>query len=782
LNQQCFQVGEFFLDPANRLLRHGEVFVSLSPKAFDALVYLARNPGRLLTRDELIQALWPDSYVEEGNLSVHIFQVRKALGTAADGKAYIQTVPKKGYRFIAEVKVLDQPANALAREALGLPGIPPPIPAPAAMEADKVGLSNGTAPKASRVDEEASPRTWVEPLRGLPEGKPGQIGLRAWKLVAGGAACLLALIAIAQRFVPTRQERGRLGSPSRLTSFSPELSVSAAAISPDGKTLAYANPVGIFLEEIATKETRRLHSPAPDLRVSNLSWFANGTRLLATGAEPDAPAQSVWILPAKGMSDPERVGAFQRSSISPDASQIALVHVSSGAKQILLLPTGGGQPRPIGVIPAEEDLGSIFWAVDGQRLQFVALRWNAQLRANQGFIRSINLSTGKTEEILSRPNLSGEAISLPDGRLVYGQLLGANPAGSYGGELREVHVDSRTDKIVGDSASLGRWTEQVIALSTSADGRRLVFRTVLSQHSVFEGDLEERGESLSRVRRLTFGRGRDDFPRAWTPDSKAIFFDSNRNGKWEIFKQALDQISDEPYLQSANDEFSPRMSPDGRSLLYLDRPREWRESEPVRLMRVSMVERFPQVVLQTAGYSEWGLRFECARTPGAPCVLQRAGSDIVFRRFDSERDFDAAKSDVLRIPLDANLKISWALTPDGSHLAWIISDAPDATIHVASLRRSGSDRSALESSDSVVVLKDLSYLHALSWSPDGNGWYVTTRLPASWRIFHTNGVRTQVLWRGQGGYSPEPWPSPNDRHLAFSELEQDSNVWMLENF
>jgi DNA-binding winged helix-turn-helix (wHTH) protein len=111
LKEQCFQIGEFFLDPANRLLQHGGAAVSLSPKAFDALVYLVQNPGRLLTREELIRALWPDSHVEEGNLSVHIFQVRRALGVAADGRAYIQTVPKKGYRFNAEVKVVDQPAN-----------------------------------------------------------------------------------------------------------------------------------------------------------------------------------------------------------------------------------------------------------------------------------------------------------------------------------------------------------------------------------------------------------------------------------------------------------------------------------------------------------------------------------------------------------------------------------------------------------------------------------------------------------------------------------------------
>jgi hypothetical protein len=73
-------------------------------------------------------------------------------------------------------------------------------------------------------------------------------------------------------------------------------------------------------------------------------------------------------------------------------------------------------------------------------------------------------------------------------------------------------------------------------------------------------------------------------------------------------------------------------------------------------------------------------------------------------------------------------------------------------------------------------------LHALNFSPDGEGWYVTTRLPASWKILYVNGIRSHVLWQGSGDYSPEAWPSPNGRHLVFSQLEQDSNVWMLENF
>jgi DNA-binding winged helix-turn-helix (wHTH) protein len=280
LSEQCFQVGEFFLDPANGLLRCGEASVSLSPKAFDALVYMVRNPGRLLTRDELIQALWPDSYVEEGNLSVHIFQVRKALGAAADGKAYIQTVPKKGYRFNAEVAVVDRPAYGLGRAAFE-----------SAPSADlPTDLRNGAAPEITPTSGEAD------------AALPRHIGSRSWKLLAAAAACLLALIVIAAHVIPTRREARRSSSPVRLTSFSPELYVSAAAISPDGKTLAYANPVGIFVEEISTKETRRIPSPASGLKISSLSWFPDGSRLLATGAEPHALTATVWIVPAKGMT------------------------------------------------------------------------------------------------------------------------------------------------------------------------------------------------------------------------------------------------------------------------------------------------------------------------------------------------------------------------------------------------------------------------------------------------------------------------------------------------
>src|SRR3954451_24274144 len=93
------QFGPFTLITAERrLFKHGEP-VSLTPKAFDLLSILATRAGRLVTKTELMQVLWPDTTVEESNLSYHVFAIRKALGGSGEADSYIETVPKQGYRF-----------------------------------------------------------------------------------------------------------------------------------------------------------------------------------------------------------------------------------------------------------------------------------------------------------------------------------------------------------------------------------------------------------------------------------------------------------------------------------------------------------------------------------------------------------------------------------------------------------------------------------------------------------------------------------------------------------
>jgi TolB-like protein/DNA-binding winged helix-turn-helix (wHTH) protein len=99
-----FEFGSFRLNAVERLLLREQVPVQLPPKAFDALVVLVENRGRLLGKDELLRKVWPDTFVEESNLAQHISILRKALREGEDGVQYIETVPRHGYRFIAEVR------------------------------------------------------------------------------------------------------------------------------------------------------------------------------------------------------------------------------------------------------------------------------------------------------------------------------------------------------------------------------------------------------------------------------------------------------------------------------------------------------------------------------------------------------------------------------------------------------------------------------------------------------------------------------------------------------
>lgn len=105
--KHLYEFGEFRLDTAERLLLREGKPVVLSPKLFDTLVMLVQNSGHLLDRDRLMKELWPDAFVEDVNLSVNISALRKMLGEGENGESFIETVPKRGYRFTGKVSELE---------------------------------------------------------------------------------------------------------------------------------------------------------------------------------------------------------------------------------------------------------------------------------------------------------------------------------------------------------------------------------------------------------------------------------------------------------------------------------------------------------------------------------------------------------------------------------------------------------------------------------------------------------------------------------------------------
>src|SRR5215471_18189430 len=118
---EVFHFDEFTLDVRERRLLRGAEVVRLSPKAYDVLVALVQQRGHLVTKEELLKRLWPESFVEEGSLTVYVSALRKALGEDATRPAYIETVARSGYRIIAAVTCNPADGKSFAPSAMARP-------------------------------------------------------------------------------------------------------------------------------------------------------------------------------------------------------------------------------------------------------------------------------------------------------------------------------------------------------------------------------------------------------------------------------------------------------------------------------------------------------------------------------------------------------------------------------------------------------------------------------------------------------------------------------------
>jgi len=115
MSGQIYKFGKFSLDAVERLLFDGTETIALTPKAFDTLLLLIKNGGHVLSKEEIMETVWADSFVEENNLAQNISTLRKVLGEGADGAKFIETVSKRGYRFIAPVETVEESSIIIER-------------------------------------------------------------------------------------------------------------------------------------------------------------------------------------------------------------------------------------------------------------------------------------------------------------------------------------------------------------------------------------------------------------------------------------------------------------------------------------------------------------------------------------------------------------------------------------------------------------------------------------------------------------------------------------------
>src|SRR5271154_4653408 len=108
-----YEFGPFRMDPDKQVLLRDGQLIAVTPKAFGTLLVLVRRGREVVSKEELLKEVWPDSFVEEANLSQHIFKLRKALGDTLEGERYIVTLPGRGYRFAVPVRTITEGGEVL---------------------------------------------------------------------------------------------------------------------------------------------------------------------------------------------------------------------------------------------------------------------------------------------------------------------------------------------------------------------------------------------------------------------------------------------------------------------------------------------------------------------------------------------------------------------------------------------------------------------------------------------------------------------------------------------
>jgi eukaryotic-like serine/threonine-protein kinase len=579
-------------------------------------------------------------------------------------------------------------------------------------------------------------------VRGLA-AKQWQLGLAVLAVLAVGAAI----------------EWYHLGRPMakpemierQLTTNSSELAVWAAALSPDGRYLAYADDTGIHLKVIKTSETHDL--PAPAGSTTNLAWFPDGDKLLAGIADANGPSgPSLWSISIVGGTPQKLRDDAGDGNVSEDGASI--VFVSASGKEIWQMGREGEDARKL-MTASEEDSFAMPLVAKG-RLWY---------KGSGGFewkLKSRDLKGGPPT-VVSGFDETSSYLVLPTGRLIYSRM--DQPDLYQGGSLWEIQADLRTGLPGGEPRRVADWRDFGISgLSATADGKRLSFvKRNTNLFSVYVGDLEGNGLRIVNPHRLTLSDS-FDHAYAWTPDGKSVLFDSNRNGTWDIFRQALDQRTAERLVASPAGSVRPAITPDGMSVLYLT------HSQPPRIMRVALEGGPPQFLgnIQNSG------EIRCARTANLCVVSDSDPKQVVLYALDPAK---GKGRELLRIgPADLPGEDDhWDVSPDGSSLAFVKGDAPQRAFQIEVRPLAGGVSRKLNIGGWGNVGE------YIRWATDEKGWFISGSSGNGWILLKVDltGEARQVL---PGSAWHDAIPSPDGRHVALMGQVLAGNVWMLENF
>jgi Tol biopolymer transport system component/DNA-binding winged helix-turn-helix (wHTH) protein len=761
-----YQFGPFRFVVRERALFQGDAPISLSPKEFDTLRILLRENGRLVTKDQIIGEVWPDSFVGDGSLSRNISVLRKVLG---DG--YIETVPKSGYRFAGHVTCsIDSPSerqstptvramNLNADFDASLPlgshsqsQLAPSViwnnvsPASTAERVRELRYQNATELRTESRRPELDNKTGSHREEAIPRWTSRHVPWWRSKLALGMGALILICVILGPSF--TRWGRGRrtdvsVRQPTHQavtflgTAFTP-------AISPDGSFVSYVTSPPesnqtLILWDLASGHSLDLFE-APS--IENPRWSPDGSELMIRARQ----------------RDPEKTGLYVVSRLGGPARSLGV-----DLRRFCWLPDGSH------LVAGNTNPESGIWLVDkqtGQRKQLhaPAYQWLLSLdsSAKTGMLLLLTKTSDKYQLWTMKPDGSEQH------QVIEGQKeIGSPRWSAIGDSIYYFRKQGDTTDLMKYSTN-GQSTEPVVLVSgletgdnftISADGSQLAYTRTQSYSNLWLAELSSPG-ATTKVHEspLTSGTLSYNDP-SISPDGRWVTFAITAGAKSNIYKMAINggQPIQLTFFNAA-ESVSPGWSPDGRRIAFICNQGG---TSKVWVVNADGGTAHP---FDKTNASDTNNRL--AWFPSPDVVYQSPGLHNLLR-MNAETE---EEEPVFRTDSEGWLISRPKFSPDGKKFAIFWNRDPSQGLWIAT-----------PETKSERLLSPKAYW-ALGWSPDGNFVYAGESGGREIVRIAINSSKETTTLITVHGLLDAGSVSPDGREVIFNATEEKSDVWLMRNF
>jgi Tol biopolymer transport system component/DNA-binding winged helix-turn-helix (wHTH) protein len=543
-----YAFGPFIVDPVKRTLCRQDRFVPITAKTFEVLVVLLQHRDRVVSKDELLNLVWPDTAVQENNLVRQISSLRRVLGQRADQHDYIVTIPGQGYRFVATVRGVKAATDA---------------------HADQRGDGNGLSVHAGDFDaHRGGDDALAHPL---PPAAAAPVAKRSFTLpvIVAAVSCALLATAMAMTFLRPTTSRSESRRTLQRITYDETALPRDASWSADGRWIVYTSDA----KGNADLWKQRLGDPDPIQLTTSLfnetqpAWSPDG-RYIVFRSERDGGG--LYMMPAEGGVERIISSFGYEPSWSPDSTRIIFKRsdVLPDLPTVYVVGLDGKPPQPV----RPDVLGQFFslhaaWHPDGGHVSI----WGSMRRGGMTFL-TVPLDGGHVVAPEMSTQVERDLTSLAPGKFVWSKSGRAIFFEASAGDTRNiwrVTIDPRTGNWTDGPERLTTGAGEETSVALSPDGTRLVFSTASSRTRVWAFPFEPgNGRITGQPYPVTQGSTEEvDFD-AQADGSKVAFY-TVRAGRNELWERSISEGQDRLLLSSPEWRFSkPRWSPDGAKLAF----------------------------------------------------------------------------------------------------------------------------------------------------------------------------------------------------------------------